>query len=271
MKRSFYSAAAVVCAIVMCFSGCGASSAMSQDDGAVDIDLEAIENERVTLASQAAQEAPNSDDEIDFDRAWFDDCVFLGDSMILGLSFYGETSGMLGNAEYICAPSLGWVNSQWDLLDENAVHPFYNGSLVLLQDACMVSNSKKAVIQLGMNDIGMYTMDETFEAADELIAKMRGVTPNVQIYLITINPMIGIKETGSLNNKKIREYNERLKAFASEHSCGLIDSWSAIANENGELPIEICNDVDSQGIHLNYEGEGILARCIVKTISEYVG
>lgn len=200
------------------------------------------------------------------DLSWFDDCVFMGDSLTLGLSFYALVTGDLGNAEFVCAASLGWVNSQWSMYDENEVHPMYNGEKILLEDAVTVTGAKKAIIGLGMNDIGNYGVDETLESADEFIAKLRAKTPDVQIYLQTVTPMIPMKENDRINNSLIKEYDDALEVFAKEHDCKFINSWAALADENGELPYELCEDPDELGLHLSQEGCGIWADCIRENV-----
>ena len=230
---------------------------------------EAPAEEKEEAASSAAEKKVNPTKTVQgipVSESWFDDCVFMGDSLTVGLSYYNDLTGDLGNAEFICSAGLGWGNSQWDLYDENEVHPMYNGQKVLLEDAVVLTGANKAIIGLGMNDLGIYGVDATLENADEFIRKLRAKTPDVQIYLQTITPMIASAEYDRLNNTLIKEYDDALEVFAKEHNCKFINSWAALADENGQLPFELCQDPDALGLHLTNDGYEIWAECILKSV-----
>ena len=200
---------------------------------------EAPAEEKEEAASSAAEKKVNPTKTVQgipVSESWFDDCVFMGDSLTVGLSYYNDLTGDLGNAEFICSAGLGWGNSQWDLYDENEVHPMYNGQKVPLENA------------------------------DEFIRKLRAKTPDVQIYLQTITPMIASAEYDRLNNTLIKEYDDALEIFATQHNCKFINSWAALADENGQLPFELCQDPDDLGLHLTNEGCEIWADCILKSV-----
>lgn len=200
------------------------------------------------------------------DLAWFDDCVFMGDSVTNGLGLYNDYTGCFGNAQFVCGASLGWVNSQWNLFDENEVHPMYNGQKVLLEDAVMLTGANKAIIGMGMNDLGTYGIDATFEAEEEFLNKLREKSPGVEIYLMTVTPMIASKEYDRLNNPLIVEYDTRLESFASEHDCIFLNTWAAVVNDDGKLPDEICEDPTALGIHLNNEGCEMVKDYILRNV-----
>ena len=217
-------------------------------------------------ASKASASSRYNPTGIPANLSWFDDCVFMGDSLTLGLSYYNDLTGDLGNAQFVCSAGLGWCNSQWSLYDENEVHPIYNGEKVLLEDAVVLTGANKAIIGLGMNDVGIFGVDETLSYAEEFIGKVRAKTPDVQIYLQTITPMIEIAEYDALNNPLIKEYDEALEVFAREQNCKFINSWAALADENGKLPYELCQDPDALGLHLTNEGCEIWANCILHSV-----
>lgn len=196
------------------------------------------------------------------DDSWFDDCVFIGDSVTLGLSLYNDWMDVFGNADFVCSAGLNWHNAQWDIDDENAVHPLYNGDKILVEDAINITGADKAIIGFGMNDIAIFGVDSAIDAADELLGKIEEKSPGVQIYLLTVSPMIKSAEKDNLNNTLIREYDDKLPSLANNHGCTIINSWDALVNEDGYLPDEICEDPNSLGIHLNNDGCKILTECI---------
>ena len=200
------------------------------------------------------------------DDSWFDDCVFIGDSLTLGLSLYNDWMDIFGDAQFVCSAGLNWNNAQWDINDENGVHPVYKGEKILVEDAINITGANKAIIGFGMNDIAIFGVDRALEAADELLTKIQDKSPGVPIYLITVSPMIESAEYDKLNNTLIREYDDRLPEVANKHGCDIINSWDALVDENGNLPDELCEDPNALGIHLNNDGCAILSECIKNSV-----
>lgn len=214
----------------------------------------------------ASKDESDRDDDTPVDLSWFDDCVFVGDSLVYGLSLYNDVTECFGNAQFICGASLGYNNCQWDLYDENEVHTTYNGEKVLLEDAAVLTGANKIIIGMGMNDLGGYGIEGTLSAADSFIQKLRDKTPDIEIYLMTVTPMIESAEYELLNNPLIKEYDDKLEIFAEEHDCHFLNTWSALADENGRLPDEICMDPDDLGLHLTNEGSEIMMNYIIRHV-----
>lgn len=188
------------------------------------------------------------------DDSWFDDCVFLGDSLTVGLSMYNDAKNVFGNAEFVCASSLSYWNSQWDLYRAGNVHPYYKGNKILLEDAVRLTGAKKAIITLGMNDIGIWGPAGVLTYTRSLLDKIKAKSPDVKIYLETVSPIIYGREKTHLNNQLIREFNANLKKFAEEEGYGFLNSYDALANNYGYLPYEFCSDPNGLGLHLKFSG-----------------
>ena len=199
-------------------------------------------------------EYENVDPKIIVEDSWFDDCVFMGDSLSVGLSLYNDANGVFGDAKFVCASSLSYWNSQWDLYRPGNVHPYYNGRKVLLEDAVALTGAKKAIITLGMNDIGIWGPSGTIDYARSLLNKIRAKSPDVKIYLETVSPMIYYAQKTHLNNALIRQFNSNLEQLAAEEGCGFLNSYEALADSNGNLPYEFCSDPGALGLHLKFNG-----------------
>ena len=71
----------------------------------------------------------------DVGASFFDDAVFIGDSISLRLTTYCQAHpDALGKAQFLTAGSLGSGNALWDENSKDAVFPLYNGKQVTLQD-----------------------------------------------------------------------------------------------------------------------------------------
>lgn len=181
---------------------------------------------------------------------WFDDAVFVGDSVTLKLNYYcGSHPEALGNAQFFCAGSLGYTNALWELDRENAVHPYYKGESRLAETCAEATGANKVFIMLGMNDIGLYGIDSTISSAKELVGKIRSNSPNVSIYIQSVTPIIDGKEGEMLNNKNIRSFNTELEAYCKQADITYLDVYSVMSDENGFLPPDYCGDPDAMGIH----------------------
>lgn len=186
------------------------------------------------------------------DASWFDDMAIVGDSVTVMLQYYCDNNPeALGNAMFYCAGSLGYGNSQWDINDENAVHPVYRGEVHLVEDVIPVTGANKVLITLGMNDIGNYGVEGAFDQAKSLIEKVRAKGPDAVIYIESTTPMIASAQRETLNNENIRIFNGMLKDYVASQGDGYkyLDFNSVIADENGNLPEQYCSDVDYMGIH----------------------
>lgn len=186
------------------------------------------------------------------DAAWFDDAVFVGDSVTLRLSYYAdENEGAIGNAQFVCAGSLGYTNAQWAEDDPTAVHPVYRGKVTLAENCTVATGADKVFIMLGMNDIGLYGVDETLKSADSLVNKILAHTPEAKIYLQSTTPILKGKEIGELNNKNIRAFDKKLEQYAQEHGYKYLDLYNQLCDEGGYLKNEYCSDAEAMGIHFS--------------------
>ena len=100
----------LTCSLLL-FAGCSGGESSS----------ESVSTEAATEARGMSYDDVNSP----VDAKWFDDAVFVGDSVTLKLSYYcDEHPEALGNARFFCAGSLGFESALWDIDREDAVHPY---------------------------------------------------------------------------------------------------------------------------------------------------
>ncbi len=187
------------------------------------------------------------------DASWFDDAVFVGDSVTLKLSYYAD-NGSLGDAIFLCEGSLGYTNALWDIDHEDNVHPSYKGVKYLVDDGIKEINPKKAFIMLGMNDIGLYGVDGGIESMITLTDRIHEKSPNTEIYIESVTPMLVESQLIDLNNENIRKFDEKLQEVCKEKGYKYLDVASAVDDGNGNLVPEYCGDPDAMGLHFSDEG-----------------
>lgn len=189
------------------------------------------------------------------DASYFDDAAFVGDSVSLKLSYYA-VNGCLGNAQFFTAGSLGSANALWEVSDES-VHPSYQGQKMLVEDCIANSGAKKVYIMLGMNDLGLYGLEDTVKNFETLVDRILEKSPSVQIVVQSMTPMTSTSTIigENLNNDNIKIYNQRLCDLCTEKGWAFVDVASVMYDAEGEnLNRDYCSDPDQLGVHFTEEG-----------------
>ena len=213
-------------------------------------------NQQNATEPPTAAPATEADDGYDTtspkDADWFENAVFVGDSVTLKLSYYcAAHPEALGGAEFFCAGSLGYTNALWDLDDPEAVHPYYQGATHLTEECAEVTGKDNVFIMLGMNDIGLYGTQGAMDSCKKLIANILKKTPDAHIYIQSVTPMIKSAQIDSFNNKLVKEFDGMLKDYCEKSHYKYLDVFSALADKDGNLPDDLCSDPDSMGLHFN--------------------
>lgn len=193
---------------------------------------------------------------------YFDDAVFVGDSITVSFSMYVEAQraegiDCLGDAYVLASASLGYINSFLPIDDDNCVLPMYQGVQQPLEDSIAQIGAKKVYIMLGMNDIVQASLETTMRNAEEAINNIKAKSPDAEIYIESVTPMIESAQYDGLNNEKIREFNGIMKDFADENGYPYLDIYSVVADENGNLKEEYCSDPDDMGMHFLFNADAL--------------
>lgn len=184
-------------------------------------------------------------------QGFFDDVVFVGDSVSTGLKYYCMKNPSLGKATFLTSVSLAVDNSMWDLNNKNAVHPTYKGEKVIVSDGIQKCGKKKVFIMLGINDLARCSVDETFENFKKLTDEILKKSPDVTFYVQSVTPLV--KNRGVLTNEKVNHYNARVSSYCRKQKWYFLDVASVFRNQNGALQVKYCSDPKKMGIHFSDE------------------
>lgn len=184
---------------------------------------------------------------------WFDDAVFIGDSVSLKLKNYvtkqrQSAPDFFGQAQFLTSGSLGSANALWEISDQS-VHPSYQGTKMLLEEAVPLTGAKKVYLMLGMNDVGLYGVDDSVSNLDTLIQRIQAQAPDTSIYIQSATPICEGAEKKSLNNAALEEYNRKLSLLCEEKGYAFVDVASVMRDEHGFLVYDYCSDPEGMGIH----------------------
>lgn len=185
--------------------------------------------------------------------AFFDDAVFIGDSVSLKLKYYcmqqrktGQST--LGQAQFLVSGSMGSANALRPVSPES-IHPSYQGKKMALEDSVAQMKANKVFLMLGMNDIGLYGIDASMQNLDTLIQRILSKSPSASIFLQSVTPMLKGSERETLNNAVIQEYNAQLQAYCQEKEFTYLDIASKMQDGDGFLIPAYCSDPEAMGIH----------------------
>lgn len=171
------------------------------------------------------------------DNSYFDNAVFLGDSLSIGLQSYSD----IDNATFLCRTAMS-VGGVYNVEDDGS-------SLV---DKVKAANPKKIYVMLGVNeDIVPDNMENVMDKFSMLIDRLKEDNPEAMIYIQSLMPVSKKKsESGRMKNHVIYEYNEALLKLTEEKKVYFIDVYNAIKDDDGAMYSELTED----GVHLGKEG-----------------
>lgn len=189
------------------------------------------------------------------DLSYFNDAVFVGDSVSMSLQMYCTANKSLGNAQFLCAGSLSPYNAHWEV-SSSSKHPVYKGSKLTVEEAVYRCGAKKVYIMLGINSLGM-GVDGCVNDTVKLINKILAKTPDVAIILQSVTPMTATSpiKSSKLNNDVIRQFNAKMLELAEENGWYYVNVSEAVKDQNGNLRMSYCSDPGSMGIHFNFEAD----------------
>ncbi len=264
MKKGFI---VLLCVVFCIMAGCSAQDAVMQTT----VQQKNSEGYVVTELTTAQFDVPNKNEnssvevienqsennEGTLSPSWFDDAVFVGDSVTTFLDTYCEgNADALGQAKFLCSASLSYGNAQWDIDDPDAVHPSYRGEKHLAEDCIAVTGANKIFVMLGINDIGVYGVDGAVENAETFFGKLESKANGAKIYVQSVTPIVKGKENDVISNEKVEQFNERLKQLAQNRGYVYIDVHSAVCDENGYLQYEYCCDPEGEGMGIHFSWDG---------------
>ena len=185
------------------------------------------------------------------DKSYYDNVLFIGDSLTVGLSMYGN----LKNATYFCITGMGV---------SEALNKDMGG--VTLDALLDVRQYDAVYIMLGINDMGS-KRKSYLSSYSSLVSHVLEKQPNAGIVIQSILAVTSsyTAEHPNFNNDEIRERNTSLAALADGEHIFYLDLNAYFVDAAGNLQDSQARD----GLHLKSSSykvwkEALLAHGIVK-------
>lgn len=229
-----------------------------------------------TPAPSAAPEKVVSPEQLE---AYFDDAVFIGDSIMEGVYRYAakkrSQEPTLGSARFLTTTSGVSVAK---LLEEEKTGPFYryNGQSLPLLQILPGLECKRIFLQLGLNDMAEVNpvVEKSVEDYSRLIDLLQGAVPGAEVIVITNPPKVASQwlpdytPNRSFGNGLIAEFVAALIQMCDDRGIAYVDVYAALRNGDGALPDNYCSD---GFVHLNDAGAGVVVEELYRFAAERVG
>lgn len=166
------------------------------------------------------------------DLSYFDDAVFIGDSVSSGLSYYG----IFPEEQVLADTSVNFESVLYKT-------PFtdLNGNYVTTYEAVSCRNPGKIYIMLGANGIEWLDLDRLMSNYETLITKLQEIAPNAVIFAQSVTPVTRSLDQDpdrDLTNEKIDAFNEALYELCGELEVYYLNVAEDFKDDEGYLPDE---------------------------------
>lgn len=260
MKRGIgrASRATAVLLIILLLCGCGGK----KESGETEQEHRIAPNDNVDIVMMDPMVMASTEDDYlvqessKAESSYFDDVVFVGDSITEALEAYNMAYDVFGKATFLASRSLGAGSALGDVT-ENSVHPSYQGTKMKVEEGIQKCGATKIYILLGVNDLAIFGMDDALKYYTQLLHSIQETTPLVTVFVQSVTPIYAtsyLVTEGTVTNEMVQSYNEKLKEACKENHWFYLDVASSVIDEDGTLLPEYCSDPDGQGIHFTYDG-----------------
>ncbi len=165
------------------------------------------------------------------DDGFFNNTLFVGDSITTGITIYADSYG---------------YNMPANVLADKG---YTIGKIMLRKDEIVAYNPERMFILVGSNDLNNVSPDiekiatRYIQAVNELQASL----PNTKIYIILTLPInTKYEQKASIRNDRITEFDKRLVQLCNEQGIYYIDMATSLKDSSGMLREELTSD----GLHL---------------------
>lgn len=213
-------------------------------------EFEVYDDKMTTSVALGLPECPRVDD------SYFNDTVFIGDSVSEKLKYYvtkqrkEDEPNLLGNAVFLTAPSLSARNTLKPVT-ETSLHPTYRGEKMRLEDIVYEMGAKKVYIMFGLNDVGISGVKESAKNLMTLIKDIKKKSPDVLIFIQSATPRVfGERPT----TQQLFKYNQKVYKYClkvEDQGIYYVDVAHVMRDDEGKLIREYCSDLDSMALHFN--------------------
>ncbi|MDE6725498.1 MAG: hypothetical protein K2J79_07825 [Ruminiclostridium sp.] len=184
-----------------------------------------------------------------YDPAFFQNDLFIGDSISTGLYLY----------DYLNKAN---VFAEVGLNPESAATREIDGETCIQRAQSL--NAKHIYIMLGSNGLAFLDADYMASKMGELVDKLKTACPSAQICIISISPVTKAHEAeGAETMSKVNAYNTALEKVCGTNGCKYINICSLLLDEEGYFADKYAEE---DGLHFKGNTYKLLLSTVQKAV-----
>lgn len=235
------------------------TSPAESSETAVTTTAAVTEEQASYLLTSSSYTMPQNADYSNTDFSFFDDCLFIGDSVCSGLKFH---SSLLDVPQVAAKGNVG----SWSI-DEYTFQYEYSLKELDCFSIAKLRQPKRIFLWLGMNDLFMCTVETREQNLLYIYNKLRECCPDSEIYLVSITPLTSDNKwaVNSDGNNRINKYN-----LAAKELCDNTEGFDFINVHDVLLDGASMNKrySSSDGMHLDEIAYKVILNEIIAVIAE---
>lgn len=161
--------------------------------------------------------------------SYFDNAVFVGDSITDGVTLYG----VMNNATVLAGTGINLDT----VYTSGVIKDMQTGARSSIMDNLAGARFERVYILLGGNEVRDIEKDIFIKRYDRLLDSVRETQPDAVIYVQSITPVLTDNQY-AMRNDRISEYNEALQELCREKQVYYLDIAEALTAEDGTLQPE---------------------------------
>ncbi len=186
-----------------------------------------------------------------FDKEFFKDDLFIGDSIFTGLYLYNHLDQKNVAAKVGYTP-YGVINSAFDARGMTAA------------DYAEQLSPKRIFILIGSNGLSSSGIGALKNSYGEMIKVLKERVPQAKICCISLTPVARETDYPNIHNSDVREMNDFIKQQCAEQGCDFYNFYSSITDSEGYFLKEYA-EVD--GLHFKSNTYKMLLSALQKKYS----
>lgn len=173
---------------------------------------------------------------------YFDDALFVGDSVANGLKLYTTMYEKIFQGMVFHTGACYGYHNCLSAVTSSSMHPLYQGQKRNIWEMVALTNPNKVFIGFGLNDFGCTTTGSVKKCLDKIVANIRAVKPDVEIIILSSGYFTkdGESYKPNLNDYRTcfrqRDYNQFVLEYCNALGLDYIDVSNCFADEYGYLP-----------------------------------
>jgi lysophospholipase L1-like esterase len=163
---------------------------------------------------------------------YFRNIIFLGDSVTMGFDLFRSSITFNGNTvlrdtNVVAVGSFGVFRAAQGR-DNLSLNPFFKGQQDLPENLISTIDAKYVLICLGLNDLGMLTLENYIALYSSLIERIQAKNPDKTVVIMPVTPLVFSGQRRTLHNEAVTNANNALLQLAIDKDIPFLDYAAAI-------------------------------------------